>query len=64
MKEKSGLQEFLMLAIEEKLPNLSEKEKMKLVEILVDYTDLLDKGRVEEASSLIQKNLKQLAKIL
>lgn len=64
MKENSGSQELLMLAIGERLPKLSEKERLEITKILSDYIDLLDKGKIEEAGSLIQKNLKQLAKII
>lgn len=64
MKKNLVANELLISAIKEELPQLSEKEQLKIAEILSKYIPLLDEGRIEEAYKLIRNNHKQLAKMI
>lgn len=55
---------LLIPIIREELPQLSQKQQQKIVEILSDYIFLLDKGQIEEADRFIQNNYEHLVNIL
>ena len=56
--------EFLVAVVTSELAKLTMADQLEVARILSEYIHLLDEGKIEAASNLIQSNYSSLVKII